>query len=166
MLANDNILICEGTSGRFFEINTVGDKVWEYINPVGATKIYSQGEIPKGNTVFRALKYGIDYPAFDGKNLIPGNTIESGTTTNCSPLSTQTLALSLKLYPNPIQKNLYIQSFENISKVEIYNLLGKRVYSIANQNIKTLDLNELNSGIYVIKMYTSVDTIFKKIVKK
>ena len=55
-LPNDNIFICEGANGRFFEIDTNENIVWEYINPIGASKILSQGDGTnrKGNTVFRA----------------------------------------------------------------------------------------------------------------
>jgi hypothetical protein len=51
-LPNGNTLICEGLFGRFFEVTTGGDIVWEYVNP------YFGG--PPGrpaNAVFRAYRY-------------------------------------------------------------------------------------------------------------
>lgn len=78
MLPNDNLLICEGANGRFFEVDAKNNKVWEYINPVGASKVLSQGDGTqrKGNTVFRAKKYASNYKAFKGRNLTPKGTIE------------------------------------------------------------------------------------------
>ena len=78
VLSNGNILICEGANGRFFEIDSNKNIVWEYINPIGASKIITQGNNTKrkGNTVFRAKKYASNYKAFQGKNLKPGLTIE------------------------------------------------------------------------------------------
>ncbi|MFI1771773.1 aryl-sulfate sulfotransferase [Thalassobellus citreus] len=75
-LPNGNTIICEGQMGRFFEINEVGQKVWEYINPDSANGILSQGEEGLDIAVFRALKYSKDYPAFQNKDLSAGNPIE------------------------------------------------------------------------------------------
>lgn len=77
-LPHGHMLICEGESGHFFEIDENENIVWEYISPVGASKILSQGDNPEGesNIVFRAIKYTTDYKAFDGKNLTPGLPIE------------------------------------------------------------------------------------------
>lgn len=77
-LPNGNMLICEGSQGRFFEIDSHENIVWEYINPVGAKEIMSQGESPdgKGNIVFRAKKYTPDYGAFTNRDLNSGQPIE------------------------------------------------------------------------------------------
>ncbi|MFC1761343.1 hypothetical protein ACFL6U_04615 [Planctomycetota bacterium] len=49
-LPNGNTLVCNGPSGRFFEVTSEGQIVWEYVNPVE----------PK--IVFRAERYPIEYP--------------------------------------------------------------------------------------------------------
>ncbi len=50
-------------NGRFFEIDSNENIVWEYINPIGALGILKQGDGTqrKGNIVFRAKKYAADY---------------------------------------------------------------------------------------------------------
>jgi hypothetical protein len=55
-LPNGNTLICDGPSGRIFEVTKKKEIVWEFINPE-----------QKG--IFRAYRYGPDFPAFKGKNL-------------------------------------------------------------------------------------------------
>jgi len=76
-LANGNTFICEGIFGRFFEIDSDGNVVWEYINPIQTSGfIMSQGETPSSNLTFRAIKYAIDYDAFKNRTLIPKNPIE------------------------------------------------------------------------------------------
>jgi len=77
-LPNGNMLICEGKQGRFFEIDPDESIVWEYINPVGATEVMSQGDDPltTSNSVFRAKKYAKEYGAFRGRDLTPGLPIE------------------------------------------------------------------------------------------
>jgi hypothetical protein len=75
-LPNGSILVCAGTSGTFFEVDTDGNQVWSYVNPVGSTGIVNQGENPVLNNVFKIKRYAPDYHGFDGKVLIPGLPVE------------------------------------------------------------------------------------------
>jgi hypothetical protein len=60
-LPNGNTLACAGAEAHIFEVTRDGEVVWEYINPL--------------DRVFRAYRYGVDYPAFKGKTLKPRGTI-------------------------------------------------------------------------------------------
>ena len=77
-LPNGNTLICEGQSGRFFEVTSDGEMVWEYVNPVIDGEILEQGAVPAplDNSVFRAERYSPDHPAFEGRELVPGEFVE------------------------------------------------------------------------------------------
>ena len=84
-LPNGNTIICSGTIGRFLEVTTSGEIVWEYICPVEKAGIITQGNLPADdparedetmNSVFRIYKYQVDYAAFVGKNMTPGDFIE------------------------------------------------------------------------------------------
>ena len=81
-LENGNTLICDGAYGRFFEIDSQKNIVWDYINPVLSNSILSQGDpIPNSqngttNSVFRCTRFAYDYSAFNNRNLIPGSPIE------------------------------------------------------------------------------------------
>jgi hypothetical protein len=77
-LPKGHLFICEGETGHFFEIDETENIVWEYVSPVGASKVLSQGDDPASekNIVYRAIKYTADYKAFDGKDLKPGLPIE------------------------------------------------------------------------------------------
>lgn len=57
-LENGNTLICEGSTGRIFEVTSEQQKIWEYSNPYGVQK-----------SIFRAKKYPLDYPGIP--NAIP-----------------------------------------------------------------------------------------------
>jgi len=77
-LPNGNTLICDGTSGVFFEVNPAGEKVWEYVCPVNGDAPMEQGDaIPidhRGhamNAVFKIHRYPVDYPAFSGRDMTP-----------------------------------------------------------------------------------------------
>ncbi len=81
-LPNGNTLICSGESGRLFEVTSAGTLVWEYINPVFANGPHPQGEpLPteagkSTNNVFRAYRFGADFPGLAGRVLTPGAPIE------------------------------------------------------------------------------------------
>ncbi len=65
-LPNGNTLICEGTSGRIFEVTQSREVAWEWINPIHHTR----GEM-RMSWVFRAYRYGPDYPGLAGHDLDP-----------------------------------------------------------------------------------------------
>ena len=77
-LPNGNTLICDGTSGIFFEVTADGQKTWKYVCPVDGDGPMEQGDpIPldhRGhamNAVFKIHRYALDYPAFKGKDMTP-----------------------------------------------------------------------------------------------
>ena len=167
-LPNGNTLICEGINGRFFEITAEERVVWEYINPVNTANgnIVSQGTPSStfSNTSFRANKYSKDYPAFLGKNLTPSEPIElNPDVTLCQSLNVINYeSSSVTLYPNPTKGQVKIVSRTTINKVEIYNVLGKKVYTTT---LDTIDLSNYANEIYFLKIYTSNAIITKKLIK-
>ena len=64
VLPNDNVLICEGTSGRVFEVTREGETVWEWITPFDF-KI--RGKV--NHILFRAHRYAPQYPGLTGRDL-------------------------------------------------------------------------------------------------
>jgi len=64
-LPNGNTLICEAPHGRFFEVTPEGETVWEYVNPF----YHGFQRFGRTNMVFRAMRYGHDYPGLKGTGL-------------------------------------------------------------------------------------------------
>ena len=67
-------LVCEGTSGRLFEVTRSGEVVWEWWNPVYNTR--SDG-VQMG-WLFRAYRYGPDYAGLAGRELDAGRAEMAG----------------------------------------------------------------------------------------
>ena len=68
---------------------------------------------------------------------------------------------SFKLYPNPVEDHLYIQSSDTtIKNIDIYNILGKKIYSTSSEN--RLDMSSYSAGIYFVKINNSTFKIVKK----
>jgi putative IMPACT (imprinted ancient) family translation regulator len=76
-------------------------------------------------------------------------------------------ANSIKTYPNPNSGILNIESSVAIDKLEIYNNIGQSIKSISIiENQTLLNINELSSGVYFLKIYND-NTLMKieKIIK-
>lgn len=73
----------------------------------------------------------------------------------------------LSIYPNPVQngkQNIYITSKSNLTKkIEIYNVLGKQVFT-AQLTGKELNISELNSGVYILKVTENKTSESRKLV--
>jgi hypothetical protein len=167
-LPNENLLICDGNSGRLFEMNSTNDIVWNYIIPMNNTtgEISSQGDVlESGNSTFRGIKYSTDYEGFTGKDVTPGDPIESNFNLNtCLSLSTDNLLNDkIIIYPNPVVDLIHINTSLTILEVEIYDVLGKRLNFIKLNNRK-IDMTRANKGIYVLKIKTEIGIITKKII--
>ncbi|POY40810.1 pectate lyase [Flavobacterium alvei] len=71
----------------------------------------------------------------------------------------------LTLYPNPVSNSLYLTSNQKIENVLIYNITGVLVKSISN-NPESIDVSNLNSGSYLVKVTTNEGSFTQKIIKK
>jgi surface protein len=71
--------------------------------------------------------------------------------------------LNISIYPNPTNDKLFIQGLSSLSKVSIYNVLGKLVLS---QTIsKEIDVKQLSKGIYILKIADEQKEIVRKFIK-
>ena len=166
-LPNGNTLICDGDSGYFFEIDTNENVVWEYINPISTTGTLTQGDEPITNLVFRAHKFSLDYPAFQGRDLTPGDPIELNyDLSGCTVLSINENHISdeFQIYPIPSSDIIYINTQLKVDKVEIYDMYGKLI--LTRIDTKNISIENIATGIYVAKIYSDNRIGSKKIIKQ
>lgn len=95
------------------------------------------------------------------------NTIHTGTTYPSQvifPLASSTVStpkrsesILLKIWPNPVEETLHIQKDGLITSIEIFDLLGRRVYhQPINAHSSALNLTHLKKGIYFLKEKNSL----------
>ncbi|WP_340156069.1 T9SS type A sorting domain-containing protein [uncultured Winogradskyella sp.] len=74
--------------------------------------------------------------------------------------------LKLKLYPNPIANllNIYLPN-STIEKITIYSVIGTVIQTI-NEDLRVIDLSDLESGSYFITLKTNRGIVTKKFLKK
>ena len=166
-LPNGNILVCEGAESYFFELDANENKVWEYRNPVNNNNgtISNQFDPPPiGSPTFRAVKYPPNYPAFTGRDLTPGLSIEGNPNlAPCNNLSVPNFEdNTVSLYPNPTSNMVYIKTLRPIDKVEVYDIIGNIILITESREI---DLSNYSEGIYFFKIYNSLGILSNKIIK-
>ncbi|MDK2771648.1 MAG: T9SS type A sorting domain-containing protein [Flavobacterium sp.] len=73
----------------------------------------------------------------------------------------------LKVYPNPVSGNtLYLESKANATKqVQVYDVLGKQVINTTVNN-NSLNVANLNAGVYIVKITEEGKTATRKLVVK
>ena len=158
-LPNGNTIICEGEKGRIFEVTYTGEKVWEYVNPVTvAGTISSTDPIPmagggafQGNLVFRASKYPVNYPGFDGHDLSTGVQLEANPIiSSCLVGMGDSASEEFSIYPNPTTG---VINLENLSGANA-SVLSSDGRTVASQklvsNKEILDLSGSASGLYIL----------------
>lgn len=141
------------------EAHTTVFDAWELLEfnfnneATGTAEINSSYTYNKASLFFDFGSVGDDNTVYLFDNISFGSPISLG----LDVLSNE----SFKIYPNPVENYLYIQSYETtIKNIDIYNILGKKIYSNNSENM--LDMSYYDAGIYFIKINNSTFKIFKK----
>jgi hypothetical protein len=78
--------------------------------------------------------------------------------------------ISFQIYPNPTTRKLKIRNEGlKIERVDVYNLIGEKVYSIStheSQQQIEIDLTNQSPGIYVVRIQTVAGVFTEKVIKK
>ncbi len=167
-LSNGNILVCEGTTGRFTEITPQKEKVWEYINPQFGNFPIPQGEIPTGNAIFRATRYPENHPAFMDKDLTPGIPVEldpypslcqifQDTTSQDTTTGIFSPILELNdvyLIQNPIINEIKISNTKKRNlEIDIFDQYFRKInFKTSNQEIIHIPISNAEQGIFFIRL--------------
>jgi len=90
---------------------------------------------------------------------------------NLPTLSTNELSKkeSIKIYPNPATERLSIETDGKISSIAIFDAKGSLIRNIQENGIsngKVVNVSDLPTGVYVVKVKTSTSEFTKKFIKK
>lgn len=70
---------------------------------------------------------------------------------------------SIKVYPNPSNNWLFIESIYHVDKIQILSLSGQLIMKVVNAN--SLNISELANGVYVLQVISHGDCFIEKIIK-
>lgn len=175
VLPNGNLLIVEGKSGHMIEVDENDEIVWEYINPVnynGGPGI--QGGTPRFNSLFKAIRYNPNYAGFDGRELVPGETIELSSFESPCEIFDQVVGVphledeeelnQLKLGENPVHDELIID-YAGFLQLEgyVFNVQGQMVKTIQlKHGMNFINIDMLDINLYFLWVSDSIIKFVKK----
>jgi hypothetical protein len=155
-LPNGNALLLSGRWGFAYELTPENEVVWEYIVPLKAGRAVRQGEVlsSNDNITFRMTRYGVDYPAFEGRDLSETTYWEvDPNEAFCGVVSTVAVEKedAFSVFPNPIVDRVTIRSNESTT-FHIFNVQGQLIEVIElNSGTHELDVSDWVAGVYFLK---------------
>ena len=75
---------------------------------------------------------------------------------------------NVSIYPNPVKDRLYIETESEIEEVIVYDIYGRHqvTETPSHQEMISIDISNLNSGVYFVKINTAEGNIVKRFVKE
>jgi hypothetical protein len=172
-LSNGNTIICEATSGNFFEIDSNKNTLWQYINPVSSSGAIAQGTTSTTLGCFRCTLFEPTFAGFIAHSLIASQPIELNPlspsicdTLNSGITEIENTKTAFEIYPNPCEEKLFVNSYwllEN-TKIEVFDLLGRKIFQqqIVNQKSQIINVENLPNGIYFIQVGNETKKFIKQ----
>lgn len=139
----DNVLLNKNSVTHIRVIDVVGN-----INPEYAT--YDS----EGHPVNDPWPTGFNTGGFDLDAIGVIHDLAHGVSSNESE--------TVSVYPNPVRDRLFVKG-ENIQSVEVFNLVGQKILTTEETSI---DLSDLNEGVYFLRVVSPSGTVTKRIVKQ
>ena len=83
--------------------------------------------------------------------------------------SIEELSLSINIYPNPVENELFLATEVSVEEIAIYDVYGRQIMSqqvneTASQQV--VEVADLEAGVYFVKVVTNEGEIVKRFVKK
>lgn len=160
-------------NGQTEVLTGTGQAIASMTTVVKAYSAITPGAWSKDSTYFTATANETRYFAIAGKGTITAASDQINvriddimiTKMGTVGIKTNSLNDAISIFPNPTSGVLNINSVEVVSSIEVFNVIGEKVYT--NSLVKgnnTVDLSGLTNGAYFVKMNSNNQVITKKII--
>ena len=177
MADNDLYLITTDTAGRRFPTHISGQiipMVTLTVNgmpTIGEIRILDNNStLSKAPALLGSLDSFIQVDVIDNGTFLFANEFSGLTGTvfynfgTLGVLENELTENTVSVYPNPASEVIHISSTTELTKIELYDVLGKRV--LTTNKPQEIKIDHLKSGIYLLKIYASKGQMTKKIIKQ
>jgi hypothetical protein len=156
------VIYTDGPSGSFAEIDSNGNKLWEYVNPIISTGPMTQGTTPSTNAVFHCNFYPTNFSGFVGKTLTATTILEnvnviSDSCSLTSGLYSPHANSNLKVYPNPANDQIQLEGMQVFNEkvviaiIDLYGRVVQQMESNGDEKTVSIDIKKLSAGTYLLK---------------
>ena len=145
---------------------------WSPVEGAVKYNVYAYGELagstPDTIAGFKDLNPNTEYcftvTAVNAENVESEHSEEVCATTKPEGIAEN--AAAFNIYPNPVADRLFIETEANVEEVTIYTLTGVMIYSEVDFNNNTINVSELNGGVYIMKVRTENGEAVRRFIKK
>ncbi len=133
------------------------------------TDTYSGGTINSSVVAYNWYKAGVTHELANVSDITGSSTSQSAyyTSVPANLGLEESELINLLMFPNPTNGTIYINSDEVISKIEVYQLSGElAMEQTVNNTSSEMNLSELNTGMYLVKVYGTNGAVSVKRVTK
>lgn len=106
---------------------------------------------------------------FDFYDAIADHYVDNIKMTNISAtMSTKELSSqnAVQIYPNPASDKVNIKAVEDIENIALYDVKGSLIRDFGKVDSSSIDISNIASGNYILKIKTKNSQIIKKVIKK
>ena len=169
VLPNGNVLILSGRWGFAYEMDENDEIVWEYRIPLSAGIPIEQGAQLRvnDNLTFRMERFSLDFPAFEGRDMTPGEVLELNPLPQACAIVVNTEEVltsnqAIEVFPNPNFGNFTLNFTDWQGKqLSVFSLSGSLLQQFEMQGPQMdLNLSYLQKGMYLLQ----IDNYYQKIV--
>lgn len=163
---------CVRIEGNFVYEEDTGSDFFLVLENYMRDSIDCENGIDPGSTLYQFVEGATLYSAFyeDDEGMVltmefyPGFTMHFRNAT----LGVQDFQeATLSLYPNPTQDIISINTdIQNITDIEIFDLLGKSVFTTKDVSTNVIDVSYFNAGVYFMKLSTPSNSVVSKFIKR
>ncbi len=72
---------------------------------------------------------------------------------------------TLNVYPNPVNNMLFVETESNVVEISVYDFFGRQQLAVSGQQ-SAINVADLNSGIYFVKVVTENGEMVKRFIKQ
>lgn len=147
----------------------VGFNTPKSAKPVVKYRVYLDGDFVGETTneeyIYENLQNGEYTGGVEGVFITDTSEMAMVNFTVSGVVNNKEIKVNYVVYPNPTTDFVSVM-YKGTYRVELTDLSGKRILTTNAQNFATLDLRKLNSGVYMLKIYSDKDQYVTKIIKK
>ncbi|TXG38531.1 Ig-like domain-containing protein [Seonamhaeicola maritimus] len=135
-----------------------GAEVTETVNYTVANHGTANNPEPAVLQIFAAQNFAGISTLYHGFQVVPAGSLLTST-------GEESLRNSVKIYPNPARQGfLKLDNLDDTSKYDIYNIQGKALLKGSVSNGGTINVSDLNSGIYLLRINSVNGSEVKKFI--
>ena len=148
-------------NNRMYFRSQGGSTFWESAGDSTNTKaLRPMGDTSTNTEISFCSRYPLDddFVEYNGTLIFSNNWLNTGfepwklSTFPLKILTYERNDVDFTIYPNPAKSGLKIKTEEEIEKIILFDISGKRILSMQH---KSLDVSQLSNGTYILKVHTS-----------